>query len=393
MEANESALRARVRQVVNETGLTHVQFADEIGLDPDKLSKSLNGVRRFTSYELAVIAERGRTTVDWLLTGAEPEKISVAARARQRGAESGLDEALSRAKQVAGVHEILQRLGIITRSAPPLPTARLTGLAVHDGPRLAAATLEMIQREASLERLREDPAEVIERVLGINVLIEAFGDGFDGLACATSSFRLAIVNSEIPWSRQRFTLLHECGHIIAGDGALGDVCIDGNVMGDGNRVEEMRANAFAAAVLMPEDDILTQVSPPLNDEEFAQMVGRYRVSPDAMAWRLRSLGLVDARERARLGAMPIQQAALRGDWTEDYRDLTRRQSLTRPPFALAGYAVDAFVSGDISARPVADLLQLESSTLLEWHARSGLGPSAANAGSMAANDEMAVFVP
>jgi Zn-dependent peptidase ImmA (M78 family) len=393
MEANEIALRARVRQIVNETGLTHVQFSEEIGLDPDKLSKSLNGVRRFTSYELAVIAERGRTTVDWLLTGAEPEKITLAARARERGAESGLEGALSRAKQVAGVHEILQRLGIIGRSAPQLPRVHLTGFAVHDGPRLAEATLEMLQKEASPDQLREDPADVIERVLGINVLIEAFGGGFDGLACATSSFRLAIVNSEIPWSRQRFTLLHECGHIIAGDGADGDVCIDGNVMGDGDRVEEMRANAFAGAVLMPEDDIRARVWKPVSEEAFAQMVGRYRVSPDAMAWRLKSLGLVDTRERANLGAMPIQQAALRGGWTEDYRDLTRNQSRPRLPLALAGHAVDAFVSGKISARPVAVLLQVDSSTLLELHARSGLGASAGDTESTAANDEMAVFVP
>jgi Zn-dependent peptidase ImmA (M78 family) len=393
MKANENALQARVRQVINETGLTHVQFAMEIGLDPDKLSKSLNGVRRFTSYELAVIAERGRTTVDWLLSGVEPEKITLAARTQERGVQSGLEEALSRAKQVAGVHEILRRLRIIPPTPPVLPKASMTGLAIEDGPRLAKATLAVLEKEASRQQLREDPAEVMERVLGINVLIEAFGEGFDGLACTSPSFRLAIVNSEIPWSRQRFTLLHECAHIIAGDGADRNLCIDGDVMGAGDRVDEMRANAFAAAVLMPEDDIRAHVQKPVGEETFAQLVGRYRVSPDAMAWRLKSLGFIDTRERAKLGAMPIQQAALRGGWTEDYRDLTRDQSLPRLPLTLAGHAVDAFVSGTISARPVAKLLEVDSSTLLEWHARSRLGAPPGDADSTAANDEMAVFVP
>jgi hypothetical protein len=61
-------------------------------LDADKLSKSLTGVRRFTSYELALVAERGRTTVDWLLTGVAPEEIAVAARAQARSGDSGLED-------------------------------------------------------------------------------------------------------------------------------------------------------------------------------------------------------------------------------------------------------------------------------------------------------------
>jgi Zn-dependent peptidase ImmA (M78 family) len=57
---------------------------------------------------------------------------------------------------------------------------------------------------------------VIERAFGIDVLVEGFGDGFDGLACSTTTFRLIIVNSRTPWSRQRFTLFHEWGHILLG---------------------------------------------------------------------------------------------------------------------------------------------------------------------------------
>lgn len=386
MKPDDSALRGRVRQVISETGLTHVQFADEIHLDADKLSKSLNGVRRFTSYELAVIAERGRTTVDWLLTGVEPEKILVSARAQESSADSGLDEAVCRAKQVAGVNEILQRLGIVSSVLPELPQTHMTGFAIADGPRLAEAALTVLQKGTTFEQqLREDPATVIENALGINVLIEAFGEGFDGLACAASSFRLIVVNSQIPWSRQRFTLFHECGHILAGDGSETGYYVDGDVMGAGDRIEEMRANSFAASVLMPETDIRDRARKPVSAEVFAHLVGYYRVSPDALAWRLKALDLVDAAERARLGAMPIQQAALRGAWTEEYRDLTRNQSRSRPPMALAESAVDAFVNGLISARPVATLLQVDSSTLLKMRT--------SDADGTAADDERAVFVP
>jgi Zn-dependent peptidase ImmA (M78 family) len=390
MQADEEGLRTRVRQVISETGLTHVQFSNEVQLDPDKLSKSLNGVRRFTTYELAVIAERGQTTVDWLLTGVGRERIAFAARAQERGVHSGLDEAQRRAKEIEGVNEILERLRVGPPQLPPLPEARLTGRAITDGPRLADATLAVLQEDWSFEAFRDDPATAIEHTLGIHVLVEPFGIGFDGLACCTSTFRLAIVNSEIPWSRQRFSLLHECGHILAGDGRDGGTHVDGDVMGAADRVEEMRANAFAAAVLMPRTDVLDHVAEPVTDENFAMLVGRYLVSPDAMAWRLKSLELVDTDQRARLGAMPIQQAAIQGGWTEAYRKLTRTQSRPRPPLLLADYALDAFVSGKISARPVATLLQVDSATLLEWHARTRSAPDAI---STEAADERAVFTP
>ena len=382
MKPDESALRGRVRQVLSETGLTHVQFADEVHLDPDKLSKSLNGVRRFTTYELAAIAERARTTVDWLLTGAEPEKITLAARANERSTGSGLDEALARARQVADVHEILQRVGVATGNFPSLPKPFKSGLAIEDGPRLAEAVLAILEKHAGPDQVRADPATVIEQGLGINVLIEAFGEGFDGLACATSSFRLIIVNSRIPWSRQRFTLFHECGHILAGDDAGGNVCADGDVMGAPGRVEEMRANSFAAAALMPESDVRQRAGEYVSEETFAALVGYYRVSPDALAWRLKALGLIDPRRRAELGAMPVQEAALLGGWREEYANLTRNQNRPRPPVALAERAVDAFVNGIISARPLAALLRVDSSTLLKM-----------STASPASENDQAVFVP
>jgi Zn-dependent peptidase ImmA (M78 family) len=381
MKPDESALRGRVRQVISETGLTHVQFADDVQIDADKLSKSLTGVRRFTSYELAVIAERGRTTVDWLLTGVRPERLSVAARAAERTTDSGLEAAVRRARQVSGVHEILQRLAP-GGPLPGLPRVALSGYAIDDGPRLAESALAALQNEARPGELREDPASVIERAFGINVLIEEFGEGFDGLACVTPSFRLIVANSRAPWTRQRFTLFHECGHILASDGADGGVSIDGDVMGEADRIEEMRANSFAACTLMPEAEVRDLAGQYVPEESFAQLVGHFRVSPDALAWRLKALGLISARERTAFGAMPVQQAALLGGWREEYGSLTRDQGRPRLPVALAARAVDAFVSGTIAARPVATLLRVDSSTLLELHGSD-----------TPADDDRAVFAP
>ena len=59
----------RVSRLIEQSGLSKQDFGTRIGIDGSKLSKSLAGRRRFSSSELAEIAELGGTTVDWLLTG------------------------------------------------------------------------------------------------------------------------------------------------------------------------------------------------------------------------------------------------------------------------------------------------------------------------------------
>ncbi|MFB8023204.1 TetR family transcriptional regulator C-terminal domain-containing protein [Streptomyces rubiginosohelvolus] len=58
---------ARVRQVIDAAGVSAREFARRIVIDPSKLSRSLNGTRRFTAAELARIADIGAVDVGWLL--------------------------------------------------------------------------------------------------------------------------------------------------------------------------------------------------------------------------------------------------------------------------------------------------------------------------------------
>lgn len=60
------AIRARAWTVLQRTGTTEAALAELIGVDPAKISASLAGDRRFSTYELAAIAEHGGTTVEWL---------------------------------------------------------------------------------------------------------------------------------------------------------------------------------------------------------------------------------------------------------------------------------------------------------------------------------------
>jgi transcriptional regulator with XRE-family HTH domain len=82
----------RVLTLIAESGLSRRAFAQRIGLDDSKLSKSLSGARRFSSLDLARVAELSGVTVDWLVTGEEPA-LAVAARTTTGQARTALDAA------------------------------------------------------------------------------------------------------------------------------------------------------------------------------------------------------------------------------------------------------------------------------------------------------------
>lgn len=65
-------LSERVRYVVEQSEGTHRDFAQAVGMEATKLSKSLSGARRFRAEELASIAERAHVDLGWLLHGAGP---------------------------------------------------------------------------------------------------------------------------------------------------------------------------------------------------------------------------------------------------------------------------------------------------------------------------------
>ncbi|MGW8984054.1 TetR family transcriptional regulator C-terminal domain-containing protein [Streptomyces parvus] len=74
MQQDEVA--ARVRQVIDAAGVSAREFARRIVIDPSKLSRSLNGTRRFTAAELARIADIGAVDVGWLLGSASGAAVA-----------------------------------------------------------------------------------------------------------------------------------------------------------------------------------------------------------------------------------------------------------------------------------------------------------------------------
>lgn len=358
----EDDLRARVRQVIDASGRSQSAFAQAIGLEPTKLSKALAGTRRFTPLELALIAEEGRTSTDWLLGGA-PERPTLAARVAQASTSDVIAQAGARAEELDEVYETLLAGGRSRRTPPQIMPAGAAGRMIDQGANLAGLALQAVADAGESERLAAAQPLVIERVFGVDVAIEGFPEGLDGLAWCRDGFRLILVSNAVSWTRQRFTLAHELGHVLAGDAQ--DLRVDLDVMAPSSRREhtEMRANAFASAFLMPAQRI-TESWRDAGQDTFARLVGELRVSPSALSWRLHNLGLVDEVQRRQLCRLTLRECAERGGWAEEHLTLTRSQSDVRRPGLLSREVLDAFAHGEVSARVAARVLGIPPETLL-----------------------------
>ncbi|NYI95366.1 AcrR family transcriptional regulator [Streptomonospora nanhaiensis] len=92
-----AGLRQRVRELIVRSGRSQREFADLLGLEPSKLSKSLKGTRRLAADELIRIAEVAGVTVNWLLHGSDDAATVVAVPPRDRSpvpaAERGTERA------------------------------------------------------------------------------------------------------------------------------------------------------------------------------------------------------------------------------------------------------------------------------------------------------------
>ncbi|MEU4090772.1 ImmA/IrrE family metallo-endopeptidase [Streptomyces sp. NPDC026673] len=357
----------RVRTVMDAAAMTKAAFARSVGLTPDKLSKSLSGVRRFTSLDLALIAEAGGTTVDWLLTGAEPLRPALAARTRgDTSADSaGAQEVTAR---FATAYEVLELLG---RAAPlpevPEPDPALDRYAAQ-GERLAAEARERLR---VAEMATDELIAALEDRFGVDVAITGLPQGVDGLAWQADAFRLVLLAPTDLWTRQRFTLAHELCHILAKDAR--SVILESRVApGRQKDLAEVRANVFASHLLMPARELTEAAAAAaaaegataeaataqdgLSDAVFERLVVRFRVSPSALAARLHQLGLIDAARRRRLRVLTTEACHLLTGAGDDYQKQASRASAERFPPRVASELYKAYLAGETTLRPLAALL-------------------------------------
>jgi len=146
------------------------------------------------------------------------------------------------------------------------------------------------------------PVEELADKLGARIVHENLDQTISGLLLRENGSTLIAVNVQHHARRRRFTIAHELGHLQMHDGEyIVDSTVRVNrrdaVSSMATDAEEIEANAFAAAVLMPGDLVrraLGQLRSPMVGNPTRVIGGlaeQFGVSNEAMGYRLINLGL------------------------------------------------------------------------------------------------------
>ncbi len=152
-------------------------------------------------------------------------------------------------------------------------------------------------------RLSAPPVSVeqVADCLGIKIEPTDLGEDCSGVLVRHRDRAVIGVNWAHHSNRQRFSIAHEIGHFVLHEG---DTYIDKGYRvnfrdleaGSGTKKEEVEANAFAAALLMPAEwvrNAFKQQPFDLTEDDGLEMLAeKFEVSTQAMTYRLMKLRLV-----------------------------------------------------------------------------------------------------
>ncbi|MET8089478.1 ImmA/IrrE family metallo-endopeptidase [Micromonospora sp. NPDC005220] len=151
------------------------------------------------------------------------------------------------------------------------------------------------------------PIEAIAAGEGASIARNHFSGTESGFALRQGEMKIIGVNTATSPRRQRFTIAHELGHLelhssrsLVVDHSVYIAKRD-EVSSMGSDKEEIEANRFAAAILMPHELIVQELRILLETDDFqsrdeliARMARVFDVSNEAMGYRLINLNVITA---------------------------------------------------------------------------------------------------
>ena len=336
MAPSPEILGRRLREYRRAKGLSQPAVAAHLGLNRSAVGKLEAGTRHLTATELETLTRLFGCTARDLLA---PEISVLDEVLRDLGPMAGgeLGKALAAAVEQATETTALERLLSLSIDRP---SASLVGRA---GAPVRADTEALRQGEnlarAARQRLSlgDLPIIALARLLetrqGIRTAALPLPPDVAGLTLRQESFGVLVaVRQDLDIERQRFALAHEYGHVLADGGGAWHV-----TRPDERRdLHELRANAFAAALLLPaegvreelrslgkgqprriraavwdEENIVTvdtDARQELTLDDIVRLSSVFGVSLASVAYRLRNVDLLDADDAARF-VMPSAREA------------------------------------------------------------------------------------
>ncbi len=247
--------------------ITQEEAAIVLGVQTSAISRMENGQRQVSTLELTRLAELYNRPIEWFVspTSLDESHDPIVALFR---AEPGLQSKVvkreaDRCLRLLREGTKLRRLtGGSTEVSLPryeLPILRSTGHAIAQGQQVA-------EQERRRLRLGQAPVKVPETFSHQNIWTAAIKlpDDVSGLFLSSPEIGMAILanRSQAP-VRRRFSFAHEHGHALMDR----DKPVSITNVGNAQMRTEQRANAFAAAFLMPEEGV----------REFMHSLGKGRI--------------------------------------------------------------------------------------------------------------------
>ena len=287
----EQSVGERIAALRSARGMSGERLGALLGLTKSQVSKVENGTRKLDVSEVALVADALGVTLAEVLGVARKGSLALAARVMSEPQQA---ETLSARRRVRQVLEVEAALADAVGLMPARPSVAGAGFmaevravavpanaSVHHGAQLA----DEVRDALGLGRAPiADLAALCERHFALSVLLWPIGKSVSGLCAHGDGVALSLVSTSFPPGHQRFTLAHELAHHILDDPR--EVIIESDLFAMGTPVEK-RANAFAAALLMPADGLREVVADrKINASVLAELMREFKVSYRALLFRL-----------------------------------------------------------------------------------------------------------
>jgi Zn-dependent peptidase ImmA (M78 family) len=219
-----------------------------------------------------------------------------------------------------------------------------------------------------------DLFELAHTALGCDTLAIDADEAEHGLSMLDpDTGRVVIVVATTPHlMRQRSSLAHEIGHVVAGDLYARTAPTPGT-----RSPAEIQADAFARHVLLPVGALHSRFGAParpapsaVGEADLAAVVQEFEVSPGLAAIQFKEAGLIRQRTCTDWAATTASSLATRYGWLSQYQALSLASSRPRAPQALMRRAVEGYHRGVVGIAELASWYGQPPEQLLEQ-----LGPA------------------
>lgn len=372
MDVDLIAVGERIRAARERAGLTQRDVESMSEISQSMLHRMEAGKRTTaTLAEFDRLAQALGVGLDELLYGSAVEARILAAARTSGCADNVVKSALRQGIELlklddrldAVVADLRQEAGRLKLVLPDSGSAQARG-------------------QAAAEQVREalgignwpiaDLVETVEHFTGVDVGTIALPTGVSGIcvidpARATS---LILVNSADVAERQRFTLAHELGHLLFGDGTHVDAV-------DCERSpQEILCDEFARNLLIPQASVrvwfTTTAGNAEADERAMALLGRhFGVSPEAVRIQLDRMGLLPSHFKD--AALPSgRRWAYQYGWGQQFDSAQAAAAQPRVPRRILDRAIGAYREGKLGIGALAKLQDRSVSELQQAFAESGI---------------------